>query len=139
MLENGRQRQKKKTQEVTPQDITPENQITADRSTRLKEAKKWVTIAKTHVDDSRNLKTEYKKGIIQAIDNLYTIIKMREEERKTVGENENQIRTANVEPILQLDIKELAREVSSHIQNNDSEIIQLITNIKQNIEVIHEK
>lgn len=78
-----------KTQQATSHDITPECQISVDRSTRLKEAKKRVIIAKTHLDESRNLKTEYKKGIIQDNDNLYSIIKMGIEERKTEGERKS--------------------------------------------------
>lgn len=55
---------------------------------RVKEGRKWLNIAKQHVGDSRNLRSDLKKGILKAIDQLYHIIKTGEERVKEVTRDE---------------------------------------------------
>lgn len=56
----------------------------------IKEARKWLVIGKTNVGESRNLRADLKKGILEALNKLYSIIKlgMGEEIRSEEAEEE---------------------------------------------------
>ncbi|XP_045541519.1 uncharacterized protein LOC123723024 [Papilio machaon] len=68
------------------------NKETSDSSpkyrNRATEAKAWVSKAKVHLSQSRNIKTEIKNEVSLAIDILYKIIKELEGEIQGKGENE---------------------------------------------------
>lgn len=117
-----------KAQSDTPLDTTSEGRTPEQRNTRLKEAKKWVTIAKTHIGDSRNLKTEYKKGILQAIDQLYAIIKMGEGTMTTDGV------TAAEKPIKSYEERNIEERLVAHgaLLMNHTEEMKALKQIIEN-------
>lgn len=64
------------TQEVIIQEQTVETKRTSGKPDRVKEARRWLLKAKACISESRNLRTDLKKGLIEAVDNLYSIVKM---------------------------------------------------------------
>lgn len=65
-------------------------------ASKTAEARACLTKAKLHLNNSRNLKTDIKTEVTQAIDRLYNIVKELEEEKKGSGGREPE-RTAKME------------------------------------------
>ncbi|XP_072948739.1 uncharacterized protein [Epargyreus clarus] len=94
---------------------------------RMTEAKACLMKAKLHLGNSRNLKTEIKTGVTEAVDRLYALVKEAEEDRagKSINnEKEVEVMTHPSEVIQKLE------EHAKLLQRNSLDIERLTTALK---------
>lgn len=115
---------------------------------KLTEARAYVSKAKLHLGNSRNLKTEIKSEVINAIDRLYIIIKELEQQNKknkepeiqnkipdkTINQKEYNNENKQIDKILELQNKQISL---ININNEKIEILSnKLTKLNENIETI---
>lgn len=101
--------------------------ISTKYSTKTAEARACLNKAKLHLNDSRNLRTDIKNEVTQAIDRLYAIVKELEEEKKLINNETREVKNSNNEQkgSMESDIMEKIDLHTKMLQENNRKIEDL--------------
>lgn len=96
---------------------------------KVSEARACLCRAKLHLNNSRNLKTDIKNEVMQAIDRLYSLVKESEEEKKGSGmKGTEQVRKSDTEAKIIRDKSDVVAKLEEHTKmliENSRKIDQL--------------